>query len=201
MAAPLHLRHARGLISTMALPDRIEGLAIVSADGMIADRDGKQPDALKLEADQRFFRSVIDRAAAVVHGRSSSEGGPRIAERRRLVLSRTIAGLAPHPQWSNAALWNPSGATLEEAWQMLGLSGGLLAVIGGTEPYGLFLERGYDAFHLSTASRTSFPGGRPVFPGIPPHTPEDLLARHGLKPGPRRLLDALQGLSVVTWQR
>ena len=35
----------------MAGPDRIEGLAIVSADGMIADARGIQPDALKLEAD------------------------------------------------------------------------------------------------------------------------------------------------------
>ena len=38
----------------MARPDRIEGLAIVSADGMIADASGAQPDALKLEADQRL---------------------------------------------------------------------------------------------------------------------------------------------------
>jgi hypothetical protein len=30
----------------MALPDRIEGLAIVSDDGMIADARGIQPDAL-----------------------------------------------------------------------------------------------------------------------------------------------------------
>ena len=34
----------------MALPDRIEGLAIVSADGMIADASGVQPEALKLVA-------------------------------------------------------------------------------------------------------------------------------------------------------
>ena len=185
----------------MALPDRIEGVALVSADGMIADRDGVQPDALKLAADRRFFLSIIDRAAAVAHGRSSGEGGPRVAERRRLVLTRSIAALSSHPRWSKAVLWNPAGAPLEKAWDMLGLSGGLLAVIGGTEPYGLFLERGYDAFHLSTASHARLPGGRPVFPGIPPRTPEELLAEHGLKPGPAQVLDASQGLSVVTWQR
>jgi len=35
----------------MTVPDRIEGLAIVSDDGMIADASGVQPAMLKLEAD------------------------------------------------------------------------------------------------------------------------------------------------------
>ncbi len=72
----------------MARPDRIEGLAIVSADGMIADARGMQPDALKLEADQRFFHAMLDEATALVHGRNSSEGGPHMARRRRLILTR-----------------------------------------------------------------------------------------------------------------
>ena len=49
----------------MARPDRIEGLAIVSADGMIANARGIQPDALKLEADQRFFHAKLDKATAL----------------------------------------------------------------------------------------------------------------------------------------
>ena len=40
----------------MPRPDRIEGLAIVSVEGMIADADGIQPPSLKLEADQKFFQ-------------------------------------------------------------------------------------------------------------------------------------------------
>jgi hypothetical protein len=184
----------------MARPDRIEGLAIVSADGMIADARGIQPDALKLEADQRFFHAMLDQATALVHGRNSSEGGPYMARRRRLVLTRTIAGLARDPAADNTVHWNPAGATLDQAWEALGLSGGLLAVIGGTEPFGLFLEIGYDAFHLSRASRAALPGGRPVFPGIPPHTPEQLLERHGLKPGPTQILDPQAGLSLVAWR-
>src|SRR5690242_15551287 len=185
----------------MARPDRIEGLAIVSADGMIADHQGMQPKALLLEADQRFFHDMLDRAAAVVHGRNSQEGGPGAAARRRLVLTRSIASLAPHPHAAKALLWNPVGATLEQAWERLGLAGGLLAVIGGTGPFGLFLERGYDAFHLSTVSLATLPGGQPLFPGIPPDSPADLLTRHGLKPGPTRVLDAPQGLSLTTWSR
>ena len=100
-----------------------------------------------------------------------------------------------------AVHWNPAGATLEQAWEALGLSGGLLAVIGGTDPFGLFLEIGYDAFHLSRASHARLPGGRPVFPGVPARTPEALLAQHGLKPDPVRVLDDKAGLTMVTWRR
>jgi hypothetical protein len=185
----------------MARPERIEGLAIVSADGMIADASGMQPEALKLEGDQRFFYETLDTATALVHGRYSGEGGSDAAMRRRLILTRSIAGLARDPQTDRIVHWNPAGATLEQAWDMLGLSGGFLAVIGGTEGFGLFLDRGYDAFHLSRASRAALPGGRPVFPGIPPATPEILLARHGLKPGPERVLDRTAGLGLVTWKR
>jgi len=185
----------------MARPDRIEGLAIVSADGMIADARGIQPDALKLEADQRFFHSRLDAATALAHGRNSSEGGPDMARRRRLILTRTIAALARDPQNDTTLQWNPAGATLEQAWEALGLSGGSLHVIGGTEPFGLFLEVGYDTFHLSRVSHTKLPGGRPVFPGIPPHSPEDLLERHGLKPDASQVLDPAAGLTLVSWWR
>src|SRR4051812_35227524 len=142
----------------MARPDRIEGLAIVSADGMIADARRIQPDALKLEADQRFFHAMLDEATALAHGRNSSEGGAHMARRRRLIPTRTTAGLARDPQNDKTVHWNPEGATLQQAWEALGLSGGSLHVIGGPEPFGLFLEIGYDVFHLSRASHAQLPG-------------------------------------------
>jgi dihydrofolate reductase len=185
----------------MAGPDRIEGLAIVSADGMIADARGIQPDALKLEVDQRFFHAKLDEATALAHGRNSGEGGPHMAKRRRLILTRAIVGLSHDPQNDKTLHWNPAGASLEQAWAALGLSGGSLHVIGGTDPFGLFLEIGYDAFHLSRASHAKLPGGRPVFPGIPPHSPEELLERHGLKPGAGQVLDEAAGLTLVAWRR
>ena len=121
--------------------------------------------------------------------------------RRRLILTRRIAGLAPDPRNPRAIRWNPASATLEQAWDALGLSGGLLAVIGGTEPFGLFLDRGYDAFHLTRAADVRLPGGRPVFPGIPPATPEDLLAQSRPEARPMRVLDATAGLSLAVWRR
>src|SRR6476660_2050695 len=113
----------------MARPDRIEGLAIVSADGMIADASGVQPDALKLKADQRFFHASLDAATALAHGRNSGEGGANMDRRRRLVLTRPVAGLALDPHNRKTVHWNPAGASLEQAWDALGLSGGSLVVI------------------------------------------------------------------------
>jgi dihydrofolate reductase len=181
----------------MLRPRRIEGYAIVSADGMIADANGEQPQALLVEADQAFFRAGLDRADAVAHGRYSHERGPDAAKRKRLVLTRSIPALAPHPRHELGLLWNPTGASFEQAWDALGVADGTLAVIGGTDTFGLFLDIGYTAFHLTRAARARLPGGRPVFPEVPARTPEEVLADHGLAPGPPQVLDA--DVTLVTW--
>ncbi len=183
-------------------PSRIEGFAIVSADGMIADAAGHMPDALKIEADQEFFHAGLDRAAAVVHGRRSHEGGANAAGRRRLIVTRRVSGLAPASAHPRALLWNPAGASLAQAWAALGAGDGMLAVIGGADVYALFWEAGYDAFHLTRVARARLPGGRPVFRELAgDRTPEEVLASHGLHPGRRRVLDAAAGATLVTWQR
>ena len=180
---------------------RIEGYVIVSADGMIADANGVMPDALRNDADQKYFQAGLDRAAAVVHGRHSDEGGPRAAHRKRLILTRQIADIASDASHPNSRLWNPLGATLEQALAALDVADGTIAVIGGTGVFSMFLPR-YDAFHLSQAAKVKIPGGRPVFAAVGPNaTPQDVLAAHGLTSGPRCDLDAAAGITVVTWQR
>jgi dihydrofolate reductase len=179
----------------------IEGLAIVSADGMIANAAGTQPEALKLEADQRFFHDHLRAADVLVHGRHSGEGGPDAARRRRIILTRGVDGAARDPANANGVLWNPAGASFEQAWALLGVPGGRAAIIGGTDVFGLFLERGYDIFHLSRAAGVELPGGRPVFPGVPERSPEQLLASQGLKPDTTRVLDRSAGLTLTTWRR
>jgi dihydrofolate reductase len=180
---------------------RVEGYVIVSADGMIADNKGVMPDSIRNAADQRYFQAALDRAGAVVHGRHSHEGGPRAARRKRLVLTRQIAAIAPDPSYPNALRWNPLGATLDEALQQLGAADGTIAIIGGCDVFSLFLPL-YDAFHLSRAANAKIPGGIAAFTEVGPNaTPEDVLARHGLKPGPRRDLDLAAGVTLVTWQR
>jgi dihydrofolate reductase len=181
-------------------PTSIEGYAIVSADGMLADASRRMPAAMIIEADQQFFQGGLDRAAVIVHGRHSHEGGPRAALRRRLIVTTRVEALADDPTHPHALLWNPKGATLAEAWARLDAPEGMLAVIGGPGVYGMFLDSGYDRFHLSRTNRVLLPGGVPVFPGVGPgRTPEDLLAGRGLKPGPSQPL--AEGAALVTWTR
>src|SRR5262249_13993166 len=107
----------------MALPRRIAGYAIVSREGMICTADRVFPPELKIEADQRFFHESVAHADAVANGRHSAEGGPHTAERPRLVLTRRLAALAPHPSYARAMLWNPAGASLAQAWDALKVEG------------------------------------------------------------------------------
>jgi hypothetical protein len=179
---------------------RTEGFAIVTGDGMLADRDGRFPPQLKIEADQRFFYDGLKAADLIVHGKNSHEQQAQSDQRRRLVLTRKIARLAPHPALANAKLWNPAGASFAEACRAAGIAEGVVAVTGGTEVFGLFLAIGYDAFHLSRVGSVRLPDGRPVFPSVPAQAPEDILAEHGLAPGPVRVLDAGAEATLVTWQ-
>ncbi len=165
---------------------------------MLADAAGVMPPSLKFEADQRFFEHGLDRVDVVVHGRHSHEQQPRSPLRRRLVATRQIPALAPDPANDKAWLWNPAGASLAQALAALGAPDARLGVIGGTDVFALFLDL-YDVFYLSRAAGVRLPGGRPVFPGVPTRTPEDVLASHGLArargqaPG--------RGLTIDTWRR
>ncbi|MFI4998562.1 MAG: dihydrofolate reductase [Reyranellales bacterium] len=178
---------------------RIEGYAVISKEGMIAKSDGSFPDEIKIPADHAFYHSSLDRASAVANGRHSSEGGPREKERRRIILTRRINGVAVDPKNPNAILWNPGSAPFDEAWQRLGVTDGTLAVAGGTDVFGLFLGIGYDAFYLSR-TEASIPHGRPVFPGVGTHArPEDIMAKYGLVLRSTRVLDPATNTRVEEW--
>jgi dihydrofolate reductase len=181
-------------------PHSIEGYAIVSADGMIADGGGSMPDCIRNDADQHFLQTAMDQAAVIIHGRHSHEGGPRAAERKRLVVTRQVPDIAPDPSQPNATLWNPSGASLEAALSTLHIGPGPIAIIGGTEVFDLFLPR-YDVFHLTRAERAKIPGGRPLFSAGGAATVDDVLVRSGLRPGPPRDIDAATGVTLTEFRR
>jgi dihydrofolate reductase len=185
---------------TMPRPRRIEGYAIISRDGMLADASGIMPASLMFEADQRFFERGLDRVDVVVHGRHSHERQPGSHLRHRLIITRQVPAITADPSNEKALFWNPAGASFEQALALLGTPDGSVGVIGGTEVFGMFLDR-YDLFHLTRAPDARLPGGRPVFPQVPARTPEDVLASHGLQPGPVRVLDPATGVAVVSWQR
>jgi len=183
-------------------PYRIEGYAIVSADGMIAGADHVMPAELRFDADQQYFARELDRVAIVVHGRNSSEEQPNSPRRPRLVLTRKIVATAPHPENPKALLWNPAGIPFEAACAMLGPSSGTAAIVGGTEVFTLFLDIGYDAFHMSRASTVKLSGGLPVFKQVRyGRRADNVLAQFGLEPGPMRVLDAEVAVTLVTWTR
>ena len=178
---------------------RITGYVIASADGRIADASG-HPASLKLDADHRFFENGLNHVDAVVHGRHSHEGQPNSASRRRLIVTHGVPDLAPDPQNAKARLWNPAGASFEEACAALGLSSGTIAVIGGPLVYTLFLKRGYDCFHLSRAVNVRIPDGLPVFiREAYGGGPDAALAGAGLKAGPTMWLD--DEVTLTDWER
>ena len=187
-------------MSSFERPRRIEGYAIVSTDGMIANAAAIMPEELKLAADQRFFAQGLDGVEAVVHGTHSHEQQPHSHLRRRLIVTRQVPALAADPANAKALFWNPAGASFAQAWAALAVPDGSLAVIGGTAVFGMFLPD-YDVFYLTRAPGVRLPGGRPVFPQVPQRTPEEVLADHGLAPAPPQVLDAASGLRVVAWRR
>ncbi len=190
-------------VRTQAQPARvrIEGYAVVSIDGMIADRNRHMPEALRIDADQRFFAASLDAANAIAHGRYSHERQPHSESRRRLILTKRVPSIEPEPSNPLSVLWNPAGSSFAEACSAIGLTEGVLAVIGGTDVFGEFLRLGYDAFHLSRAGEVQLPGGRPLFPPACGPTPDEVLVRHGLTPARGRVLDFTARLDLVTWRR
>jgi dihydrofolate reductase len=179
----------------------IEGYAIVSADGMIADGRGVMPASIRNDADQHFLQTEMDRAAVIVQGRHSHEGGPRAAKRNRLILTRQVLSIEPDPSQPSAILWNPAGADLAQAIDALAVGAGPVAVIGGTDVFGLFLPL-YDVFHLTRATRAMIPGGRPLFSAVgPANTVDDILLRHGLRPRAPRDIDVAAGITLTDFER
>jgi dihydrofolate reductase len=179
---------------------RIDGYVIVSADGMLANADHVMPIELKFEGDKKFFTAALDRADLIVHGRHSYEDQPNSPQRKRIVVTRAIGAIAPDPSNPKAILWNPAGASFEAACESAGVRSGTVAIIGGPEVFGMFMDR-YDTFWLSQAPRVRLPGGEPCFPGVPEHTPQEILAAHGLKAGDTQVLDPADGVSVTPWRR
>jgi len=183
------------------MPDwRIDGYVIVSADGMLANAAHVMPDELKFEGDKQFFNAALDRADLIVHGRHSYEDQPNSPRRKRIIVTRRIATIAPDPSNPKATLWNPAGASFEAACDFAGVRSGTVAIIGGPDVFAMFMDS-YDTFWLSQAPRVRLPGGEPCFPGVPARSPQAILAAHGLKAGEAQLLDSANDVSVTPWRR
>ena len=178
---------------------RLVGYAIVSTDGMIADADGRMTETLLVEADQVFYRTALASAQLIVHGRNSAEPGAETAARRRVVVTTRVAALCTVPDNPRILRWNPNGAPFADVLRRLDLRDGIVAIVGGTAVFDLFLAIGYDAFYLSRSRRGALPGGRPVFRDVPGRTPEEVLLGAGMQLRDERELAA--DLTLATWER
>jgi hypothetical protein len=106
----------------------------------------------------------------------------------------------PDPSNPKATLWNPDGAAFEAACAFAKVDSGTVAVIGGPDVFGMFMDR-YHTFWLSQAPHVRLPGGEACFPGVPERSPQEILAAHGLKAGDRQILDAAHDVNVTPWRR
>lgn len=175
---------------------RVEGHAIVSADGMIADARGEMPDRLKNDADWRYFQDALDKAALVVLGRLGHARHPN-SGRRRLVLTHQIEGQEQDRHDPLATFWNPAGVPLQHVLTSLGISDGTLAITGGTGSFDLFLPH-YDSFVLAEVHGFLLPGGTPCFST---GHPRNALAAAGLHPNSTRTIDAAANVTQTGWTR
>jgi len=178
----------------------IDGYVIVSAEGMLANAAGLMPDELKFEGDKQFFTAALDQAELIVHGRNSHEGQPNSPRRKRIILTRSIAALAPDPTNPKATLWNPAGANFKHACEFADVHSGNVAIIGGPEVFAMFMDR-YHTFWLSQAPGVRLPNGQPCFPGVPNKTPQQILASRGLSAGQTQMLDSGGNVTVTPWRR
>ena len=177
----------------------VHGYAILSDDDCIADASGATPQALRNDADWKYFQRELDLADLTVLGRLGHEANPNAKGRTRLVLSHGARGLERR---GDAWWWNPAQVPWAEASARLLPKGGRVAVPGGQAVFDLFLGLGYAAFHLTRARGVLVPGGRKVFgacrPGV---SAEDLLRRAGLRAGAVVVLDAAANVALNVWRR
>ena len=171
----------------------IEGHAIVSADGMIADGDGEYPPALRNDADWAQYQRALDRAVLVVSGRRGHERHPNPG-RNRLVLTRSVAALAPDPNDPRATLWNPAALPFPRALTELGVADGIVAITG---VFDLFAAD-YSSFLLSESNLLLLPGGTPCFSFGHPRM---ILAHAGLHPTGTKVIDPAAMVTTTLWTR
>jgi len=178
---------------------KFHGHAIVSDNDMIADAEGNMPESLINASDFTRFQRELDRAGAMVVGRKGHQAHPNKHDRNRIVVSSSANGVERR---ADGWWWNPAQASLEEVLARAFSRGGIVAVPGGRRVFDLFLDHGYDEFHLARVRGVRVEGGVPVFSECANgRSAEEVLAAHGLVPTPADVLDATARVAVTVWRK
>jgi hypothetical protein len=179
-------------------PTEIQGYAIVSDDNKIAGADGLIPASLRNQKDWDYYQRALAASDLIVFGRRSHELEPNVRGDLRLVVSRGVDGLE---QRADGWWWNPAQVGWAEVVKRVLPLGGDVAVPGGRGVFDLFLEIGYDAFHLSRAHGVKLPGGQSVFSACDAGlSAEAVLAQAGLRPAEKIALDPEHGVEMIVWR-
>ena len=180
---------------------RIEGFAIISNDGMLAGADGMMPNSLKFEGDQCFLDEALDAAALLIHGRKSHEAQDNSHKRKRLLLTRSGGPFSTSPIEDNTWLWSPEATPFAQVCKALGVESGVVAVLGGTAAYDMFLPF-YATFHLCRATKVELPQGVPVFGAVSVnHSVDAVLREHGLEIVDEFMRHEAEKVRHQTWAR
>lgn len=182
----------------MALVE-IHGYAIVSDDDRIADANGQMPDVLRNDADWAYFQAGLDQSLVTVLGRLGHEANPNPRKRLRLIVSSASRDLERR---DDGWWWNPNRLPWHQAIRTVLPGGGRVAVPGGRRVFDLFLDIGYDAFHLARAQGARLPNGVALFSECDQgRSAEAVLSSRGLSAGPRQILDPAAPVSLTVWRR
>jgi dihydrofolate reductase len=164
----------------------IEGHAIISQNGMIADANGEMPKFLQQEADWARFQAALDKADISVLGRKGHERHPNFKNRNRLVLTTADKSLVNE---QNVTYWNEKITNFKVIVENLNLNNRIIAVTGGMSVFDVFLEIGYSRFILSIVEGKIIENGVPCFSKGHPF---EVLSQQGFYIKERQIIDAKQ---------
>lgn len=175
-------------------PIEIHGYAIVSDDDRIADAHGEVPASLRNEKEFAAYQRALAQSDLVVFARKSHENEPQTHGRPRMVVSREARGLEDR---AGVWWWNPADLPWAHVVARVLPEGGHVAAPGGQGVFDLFLEIGYDVFHLARARGVTLPGGRALFSACETGlSAEAVLERRGLRHVERIEVDAAQQVEM-----
>jgi hypothetical protein len=186
----------------MAKPHFIVGHAIVSADGFIADVEGKMPKPLMIKADWDRFQAELDASDVTLLGRLGHEAHPNFKLRRRLVLTSSVEGLLEGEDVKGRVdFLNPSGLSLRNALDHLFPNGARVAVVGGTKVFDHVLSTiGFDVFDLVVANEVQLGAGNPCFSNQGT-SPQEFLNANGYHQQTPEMLDAERDVVLIAFHK
>ena len=181
----------------------IIGHAIISADGFIADTEGRMPKPLMIDADWQRFQAELDASDVTLLGRLGHEAHPNFKLRRRLVLTSGVDGLIEGDQAHGRVDYlNPSDISLNDALNLLFPNNARVAVVGGTQVFDHVIDTiGFDVFDLVVAKAVMLGAGKPCFSKQGDLGPRDFLLKHNYQEQVAEMLDAARNVVLLPFRK